>query len=108
MTFEQEQIEDQTFEYSYNRALQISSETRRPVRVIRGQDKSNRYTPAKGYRYDGLYIVDEAKLERGKSGFMMCKFHLRRFKEDGTVNIPFRRMTLSMLKDVEKAAKRAR
>jgi len=102
------QTEDQTFEYSYNRALQISSETKRPVRVIRGQDKSNRYTPAKGYRYDGLYIVDEAKTERGKSGYMVCKFRLRRFIEDETIKIPFRRMTTSMLRDVAKAARRAR
>ncbi len=69
---------DQSFEHQHNRALQvrvlllnaslqidgnqISAETKRPVRVIRGPNKHSKYAPAAGYRYDGLYVVEKVCL----------------------------------------------
>ncbi|KIY52767.1 hypothetical protein FISHEDRAFT_5535, partial [Fistulina hepatica ATCC 64428] len=35
-----------------------SSETKKPVRVIRGYKSKSRYAPSEGYRYDGLYVVE--------------------------------------------------
>ena len=47
-----------------------------PVRVVRGPDPSSRYAPDAGYRYDGLYRVDDSWSERGKSGFQVWRFRL--------------------------------
>ena len=41
--------------------LQRSSETRKPVRVIRGYKLHSPYAPAEGYRYDGLYTVEAVR-----------------------------------------------
>ena len=40
-----------------------------PIRVARGANPDSEYAPATGYRYDGLYRVDEHWQEEGKSGF---------------------------------------
>jgi len=64
-----------------NRALQVSSQTKKPVRVVRGRlsnGTTSRYAPPEGYRYDGLYKVTKAWQETGKKGHMMCKFRLER------------------------------
>lgn len=39
--------------------LQVSMETKKPIRVIRGYKLHSRYAPLEGYRYDGLYTVEE-------------------------------------------------
>jgi len=74
------QSSDQSFEHSFNKALKISSETRRPVRVIRGFKLSSAYAPFEGYRYDGLYTVEKAWMEKGLNdgGYLVCKFAFRR------------------------------
>ncbi|KAI9513217.1 PUA-like domain-containing protein [Russula earlei] len=74
------QSSDQSFENPFNKALKISSETGKPVRVIRGYKLNSPYAPVEGYRYDGLYIVEKAWMERGlnDSGFQVCKFIFRR------------------------------
>ncbi|KAF8135181.1 PUA-like domain-containing protein [Boletus edulis] len=95
------QIAHQSFDNPPNKALLVSCETKRPVRVIRGADKSNNWAPSKGYRYDGLYVVDSATMRPGKAGYRMCFFELRRIKE-GNENLPYRCLTL------EKIQKRAR
>ncbi|KAJ6486885.1 PUA-like domain-containing protein [Mycena sanguinolenta] len=61
-----------------NAALKKNVETKRPVRVIRGSYGNVKYSPMQGYRYDGLYDVEEAYVEEGKAGFKMCKFKLSR------------------------------
>ena len=38
---------------------QKSSETKKPVRVIRGFKSTSKYAPTEGYRYDGLYVVEK-------------------------------------------------
>jgi len=75
-----------------NLALSISCETKRPVRVVRGKNKSSHYAPASGYRYDGLYVVDSAIEKAGKKGYKMCFFELRRIREDGDRPLPTRRL----------------
>ncbi|KAI0303904.1 PUA-like domain-containing protein [Russula brevipes] len=74
------QSSDQSFENSFNKALKISSETGKPVRVIRGFKLDSAYAPSEGYRYDGLYIVEKAWMEPGlnNGGFLVCKFIFRR------------------------------
>ncbi|KAH9977603.1 PUA-like domain-containing protein [Lactifluus volemus] len=74
------QSTDQSFENPFNKALKISSETRKPVRVIRGYKLNSPYAPSEGYRYDGLYKVEKAWMEKGLNdgGFLVCKFIFRR------------------------------
>lgn len=71
---------DQSFENRLNKALQISCETKKPVRVIRGYKLKSPYAPAEGYRYDGLYTVEKAWMEKGLNphGFKVCKFAFKR------------------------------
>lgn len=65
-----------------NKALKVSSVTKKPVRVIRGANRKkgsgSRFAPMDGYRYDGLYVVEEAWRAPGKTGFLTCRFRLRR------------------------------
>ncbi|GAB1526854.1 hypothetical protein RhiTH_010026 [Rhizoctonia solani] len=74
------QSSHQSFEHSFNKALKVSSETRKPVRVIRGFKLQSVYAPESGYRYDGLYIVERAWMDRGNNpkGWKVCKFAFRR------------------------------
>ncbi|KAI0068481.1 hypothetical protein BV25DRAFT_3 [Artomyces pyxidatus] len=74
------QSADQSFENPFNKALKISSETKKPVRVIRGFKLKSPFAPVEGYRYDGLYTVEKAWMERGLNpkGFLVCKFAFKR------------------------------
>lgn len=68
------QIADQTLTAG-NRALAKNQNEGLPVRVIRGSIKS-------GYRYDGLYRVEDHWHEKGKSGFEIYRFRLGRIPDD--------------------------
>jgi E3 ubiquitin-protein ligase UHRF1 len=89
------QSKDQDFENPFNHALkvptlsyccvcarplsarvQVSAETKKPVRVIRGFKCKSKYAPAEGYRYDGLYVVEKAWRAPGlnEKGFLVCKY----------------------------------
>jgi len=65
-----------------NRALKISCDNKKLVRVIRGASRkkghSHAYAPVMGYRYDGLYWVTEYWRDIGKTGFKTCKFRMER------------------------------
>ena len=67
------QVADQEFKRG-NRGLQLSHQYNLPVRVIRGHQIPN--GPESGYRYDGLYYVENVERVRGKRGFLICRFHL--------------------------------
>ncbi|KAI0932237.1 hypothetical protein AcW1_000586 [Taiwanofungus camphoratus] len=73
---------DQLFENPFNSALKKSCETKKPIRVIRGYKLNSPYAPAQGYRYDGLYTVEKAWMERGLNtrGWMVCKFAFKRIE----------------------------
>lgn len=53
-----------------NLTLATNVENGQPVRVVRSVENS--------YRYDGLYVVEEAWLSPGRSGFLVCRFRLKR------------------------------
>ncbi|KAF8597604.1 hypothetical protein BDV93DRAFT_527279 [Ceratobasidium sp. AG-I] len=74
------QSSHQTFENSFNRSLQVSADTKKPVRVIRGFKLPGKYAPKDGYRYDGIYIVERAWIAPGNNPgrFNVCKFAFRR------------------------------
>ncbi|KAL5535564.1 SEC9 [Sanghuangporus sanghuang] len=73
------QSSDQTFENHFNKSLLKSSQTKRPVRVIRGYKSHSPFAPVEGYRYDGLYTVEKAWQEIGvNTKFLVCKFAFKR------------------------------
>jgi putative restriction endonuclease len=69
------QIADQNFS-RWNRALAYSSLNGLPVRVVRGSGHDSPYSPSTGYRYDGLYVVDDYWHETGRSGFRIWRYRL--------------------------------
>lgn len=67
------QIKDQEFSKG-NKALSINKSKRLPVRVVRGHQVEN--GPSNGYRYDGLYYVNNYKKVKGKSGYFVYRYEL--------------------------------
>jgi putative restriction endonuclease len=61
-----------------NRALAYNRLHGLPVRLIRGVRHPSPYAPRAGYRYDGLYMVEDYWREVGKSGFYIWRFRLRK------------------------------
>jgi putative restriction endonuclease len=59
-----------------NLALAHSSIGGLPVRVIRGANLDSQYAPRSGYRYDGLYMVDDYWQAEGMSGFRVWRYRL--------------------------------
>jgi putative restriction endonuclease len=62
-----------------------------PVRVVRGHALGGGYAPKEGYRYDGLYWVEDHWKETGKSGFLVWRFRLvkRTPKKARSISEPF-------------------
>lgn len=60
-----------------NLALAESCKNGLPVRVIRGAHKKSKYAPQEGYRYDGLFRVEDYWKEIGLSGYNVWRFRLR-------------------------------
>jgi putative restriction endonuclease len=59
-----------------NLALAYNRMYGQPVRVIRGARHKSRYSPPVGYRYDGLYRVEDCWRDKGKSGHTIWRFRL--------------------------------
>ncbi|MDJ0461098.1 YDG/SRA domain-containing protein [Streptomyces sp. H27-C3] len=76
------QVASQSWEHPGNAGLQRSRITGKEIRVIRGFRGDSTYSPADGYRYDGLYEIVEEWQEVGVHGFQMCRFKLRRLEQD--------------------------
>lgn len=53
-----------------------------PVRVIRGAGFRSPYAPDSGYRYDGLYTVDDYWRGVGRAGFFIWRFRLVKMDAD--------------------------
>ena len=70
------QTSDQTLENTNNAALVVSRLRGLPVRVVRGANGDKTYSPATGYRYDGLFKVVDHWSEIGESGFRIWRFRL--------------------------------
>lgn len=77
------QVRDQELT-SANESLRTSRINGRPVRVVRAinpqRSKSGKLRH-EGYRYDGLYIVEDFWKTRGRSGFLVYKSRLVRASE---------------------------
>ncbi len=69
------QIGDQTLTRS-NLALAESARRRLPVRVSRGVGEGVWSPPAEGYRYDGLYTVEDYVPDTGADGYRIWRFRL--------------------------------
>ena len=70
---------DQDWSNVSNAALRTNCESGRRVRVIRGPKLAGKHGTASnggGYRYDGLYRVMRAELERGENGLLTAMFTL--------------------------------
>lgn len=63
-----------------NLALAESCKNGLPVRVIRGAYRKSSFAPEEGYRYDGLFRVEDYWKEKGKSGFIVWRFRLRKIE----------------------------
>ncbi|CAN8236508.1 unnamed protein product [Cochlearia groenlandica] len=72
------QIKDQVL-LKGNLALKNCIKHGVPVRVTRGHNCKNSYTK-RIYTYDGLYKVLKCKAEKGKSGFIVYKYRLKRLE----------------------------
>jgi putative restriction endonuclease len=69
------QIADQVFE-GHNQALVTSCLQGLLVRVVRGAENKSPYSPTKGFRYEGLYRVEDYWHEHGVDGFKICRYRL--------------------------------
>ncbi|KAF8556543.1 SRA-YDG [Imleria badia] len=100
------QIAHQSPDDPGNKSLQVSHETKRPVRVIRGKDEKNlhNWAPETGYRYDGLYVVDKYEMRQGKARYNMCFFELRRIREKGDSPVPYRNFLAKKMADMRRNA----
>ncbi|CAM5340972.1 hypothetical protein GCM10010329_36400 [Streptomyces spiroverticillatus] len=76
------QVRDQSWETGGNEGLRHSQRQGNPIRVIRGEEGEKHYSPAVGYRYDGLYEIVDSWDENGIDGFRICRFKLRRLLEE--------------------------
>lgn len=47
-----------------------------PIRVCRGSQLDSAYAPESGYRYDGLYRIDDFWHETGQDGYRIYRFRL--------------------------------
>jgi putative restriction endonuclease len=72
-----QQTSDQTFT-KQNAALGKNKVLGLPVRVVRGHQMDSPFAPERGYRYDGLYWVDEYWEESGRSRYKVWRFRLRK------------------------------
>lgn len=68
-----------------NLALAHSCVEGLPVRVIRGKGGDPAHAPGVGYRFDGLYMVEDFWSEPGASGYRVCRYRLRKLDRTSTI-----------------------
>lgn len=61
-----------------NRGLAAAMDQGLPIRVSRGRKLESTFAPADGFRYDGMYRVEDRDYSRGAEGFYVWKFLLVR------------------------------
>ena len=76
-----EQVADQELSPG-NLALIYSCNNDLPVRVVRGANPHSHFAPKAGYRYDGLYSVEEYWQQKGKSGHLVWCFRLKKINAE--------------------------
>lgn len=72
------QIKDQSWESVGNKALLVSATQGYPIRVTSGHTHKSDYSPRTGYQYGGLYFITNYFQEYGRSGFLICRFVLKK------------------------------
>lgn len=108
-----EQVDHQQLN-RWNLALAKSCLRGLPVRVIRGAGCNSRWAPDEGYRYDGLFRVEQYWRERGTSGYFVWRYLLTKILDashravadpSGTYRLPDRvqRNTVRVIRDTEQA-----
>ncbi|MDR7252261.1 putative restriction endonuclease [Nocardioides sp. BE266] len=76
-------IADQDLSLSDNAALVTSGETGKPLRIVRGAGHDSPFSPASGYRYDGLYkVTKHYPVKHPIDGFTRWMFHLVQLSPD--------------------------
>lgn len=70
-----QQVSDQLLTAG-NLALAYSCTNGLPVRVIRGFSHRSPYSPPVGYRYDGLFRIEDYWHDKGKSGHTIWRYRL--------------------------------
>jgi putative restriction endonuclease len=78
------QESDQELEQG-NKGLAVCCDNGLPVRVCRGPKVEAPYGTESGYRYDGLYRVEEYWHDVGQDGFRIWRFRLRAIPGEATV-----------------------
>ncbi|MFC1861660.1 YDG/SRA domain-containing protein [Chloroflexota bacterium] len=73
------QISDQSFT-GRNYDLAHNAIIGNPIRVTRGHQLHSPFAPTNGYRYDGLYRIDEYWSEKGRDGFVVWRYRLIRLE----------------------------
>lgn len=71
-----------------NLALAYNQRHGLPVRLIRGARHPSPYAPEAGYRYDGLYLVEDYWRDVGKSGWYIWRFRLRKMPHCPAPGVP--------------------
>ena len=69
------QTADQTMTRG-NLALARNFNEGNPIRVVRGHSHRSSYSPEVGYRYDGLYRIENYWEERGQDGYIVWRYRL--------------------------------
>ncbi len=72
------QIADQDWDATGNKALIVSEMHGLPVRVTRGFKHKSTFSPKSGYEFGGLYMVTDHFEEKGKDGFVICRYRLEK------------------------------
>lgn len=75
-------IADQDLAYSPNAALVRSVETSKPIRIIRGSKGEAAFSPAAGFRYDGLFRAVAYWQHDGDDGWRRWLFDLVQLSAD--------------------------
>jgi predicted restriction endonuclease len=83
----EKQIRDQSFEDPGNAALRTSMIEGGVVRVIRGANADSDYAPPTGYRYEGLFQVEDASSEK-LGDFWFCRFRMVKLNLEPDVLTP--------------------
>jgi putative restriction endonuclease len=80
------QVADQTLTGG-NLALARNYKEGIPIRVNRGHNHKSSYSPAAGYRYDGLFRIESYWQERGQDGFLVWRYRLTKLTESEVIPV---------------------
>jgi putative restriction endonuclease len=80
------QVADQTLTGG-NFALAQNYKDGIPIRVNRGYNLDSEYAPKSGYRYDGLYRIENYWREIGQDGFLVWRYRLTKLVDSEVVPV---------------------